>query len=373
MRNGPRLAGSSLLFLLASPLALAAGPCAGLLGQTVQGARITTAQNVAATASMPAHCEVVGAIAERAGIDGQPYAIRIRIRMPDAWNGRYYQQGGGGTDGALGNADAAQLGQGYAVAASDSGHDNAVNTSALAGTFQFAFDPQARSDYGYSGPARSAIAAKAIVTQYYQQPPMYAYFEGCSEGGREGLMLSQRYPDLFNGIVSGNPGMDLPRAAIAEAWDTQAFATAARAVTPFGFPDLASSFTEAELSVVGQAVLAACDANDGLVDGMIFNPQACSFDPASLGPAGTAQLSALQVTALQKVFGGARGRSSHSFRRRAIPRSTPRWAVGLCPSSSRRRLTAPRAARNWVAARWSPRPARTRRSRVWAMPSCPGC
>ena len=79
-------------------------------------------------------------------------------------------------------------------------------------------------------------------------------------------MLSQRYPDFFDGVVSGNPGMDLPKAAVAHPWDAQAFARAARTKTPFGNPDLASSFTNAELAAVGAAILAACDARDGLAD-----------------------------------------------------------------------------------------------------------
>ena len=99
-------------------------------------------------------------------------------------------------------------------------------------------------------------------------------------------MFSQRYPDFFDGIVAGNPGMDLPKAAVAEAWDSQAFAAAARTTTPFGNPDLASSFTPAELTAVGNAILQACDAQDGVVDGMVFNPHACRFDPQTLGPAG---------------------------------------------------------------------------------------
>ncbi len=307
-RSLPWAAAAAVLctFTAADAARAEGGGCGALLNQVIEGARITLAQHHAASSTMPEHCEVIGAIAERTGIDGGAYAIKIRLRMPVVWNGKYFQSGGGGTDGALGSGDVPQLDAGYAVGTTDSGHDNAVNISALAGTFQFAFDPQARSDYGYNGPARTAIAAKAILQRFFGLRPVYSYFEGCSEGGREGLMLSQRYPDLFDGIVSGNPGMDLPRAALAEAWDTQAFALAARATTPFGFPDLASSFTNDELTTVGQAVLAACDANDGLVDGMIFNPQACTFDPATLGPGGTAQLSSAQVTALRKVFDGAR-------------------------------------------------------------------
>jgi Tannase and feruloyl esterase len=293
--------------------ALAAIDCAALAGSSIEGATIMLAKLNAASATLPAHCEVLGSINPRTGVDGQPYAIKFRLRLPSEWNQRFFYQGGGGTDGNLGNADAAQIRAGYAVVSTDSGHDNVVNNTALAGSFQFGYDPQARSDYGYNGPARTALASKAIIKALYGQAPRYSYFQGCSEGGREGLMFSQRYPGMFDGIVSGNPGMDLPKAAIAEAWDSQAFAEAARTQTPFGNPDLASSFTSAELGVVGQAILDACDAQDGLKDGMVFNPQACRFNPRTLGPSGTGALSAKQVTALEKVFGGAKNSRGKSL------------------------------------------------------------
>lgn len=315
MRPIHPLRGALVLALLAAAASSRAAPpvCGALLDRSFDGATITGAQLNAATASAPEHCEVLGTIAPRTGLDGQPYAIKFHLRLPTAWNKRFYFAGGGGLDGNLGTADGVQLNQGYAVVSTDSGHDNAVNVSALAGNAEFGFDPQARSDYGYNGPARVAVAAKAIVGAYYQQRPKFSYFEGCSEGGREGLMFSQRYPELFDGVIAGNPGMDLPKAAVAEAWDTQAFAGAARSLTPFGNPDLATSFTPAELSAVGDAITQACDAADGLVDGMVFNPGACHFDPETLGPAGTGTLSAAQVTALEKVFGGARDSQGHAL------------------------------------------------------------
>jgi pimeloyl-ACP methyl ester carboxylesterase len=248
-------------------------------------------------------------------VDGQTYAIKFHLRLPSAWNQRFFYTGGGGTDGALGTALTPQLNQGYAVVSTDSGHDNAVNTSVVAGANQFGFDPQARSDYGYNGPAEVTQKAKALIKEYYGEKPRYSYFVGCSEGGREALMLSQRYPDFFDGIVSGNPGMDLPKAALAHPWDAQAFARAARTTTAFGNPDLASSFTDAELAAVGGAILGACDAQDGLADGMVLNPQACEFDPATLGPGGSGLLSQAQVTALKQTMGGprnSRGRQLYS-------------------------------------------------------------
>ena len=315
MKRDYRLQGASVLLLLGAAGASQAAPiaCNSLLNTTIEGATITTAQLNPAGGGLPDHCEVVGVINQRTGIDGQPYAIKLHLRMPTSWNERFYFQGGGGTDGNLGAATPAQLGQGYAVVSTDGGHDNGVNTTPLAGSFQFGFDPQARSDYGYNAHARVASAAQGITKTYYRHKPKFSYFEGCSEGGREGLMFSQRYPEMFDGIVAGNPGMDLPKAAVAEAWDSQAFAAAARTMTPFGNPDLASSFTPTELSAVGDAILQACDAQDGLVDGMVNNPQACRFDPATLGPSGSGVLSTAQVTALEKVFGGAKNSKGKSL------------------------------------------------------------
>ena len=300
-------------------------PCDSLLGSFIEGATITTAQLNAASATLPEHCEVVGVINPRTGLDGQPYAIKFHLRLPTAWNERFFYQGGGGTDGNLGNADAAQIQQGYAVVSTDSGHDNTVNNTPLAGSFQFGFDPQARSDYGYNGPARVVDRGQGDLQAFYRKPAKYSYFAGCSEGGREGLMFSQRYPDFFDGIVAGNPGMDLPKAAVAEAWDSQAFAAAARTNTPFGNPDLASSFTPAELSAVGNAILQACDAQDGVVDGMVFNRSACRFDPQTLGPAGT---------------GRAVGRTGHRARksvRRCQELARPIAVRGLVLGSGHRR------------------------------------
>ncbi len=309
-------AGFACLAATSSASATKALDCPALASAVIDDTQITLAALQPATATVPEHCEVTGAINQRVSrVDGQTYQIRFHLRLPSAWNQRFFYTGGGGTDGNLGTALTPQLNQGYAVVSTDSGHDNAVNTSVVAGANQFGFDPQARSDYGYNGPAEVTEKAKALIKTYYGEKPRYSYFVGCSEGGREALMLSQRYPDFFDGIVSGNPGMDLPKAAVAHPWDAQAFARAARTKTPFGNPDLASSFTNAELAAVGAAILAACDARDGLVDGMVLNPQACEFDPATLGPGGCGLLSQAQVTALKQTMGGprnSRGRQLYS-------------------------------------------------------------
>jgi feruloyl esterase len=183
------------------------------------------------TPALPEHCQAGGKLNERTGVNGQQYAIAFQLRLPTTWNGRFFFQGGGGTNGnvapALGTLQGQQpnvaLALGYAVVSQDSGHDNMTNGDpARGGTQTFGFDPQARSDFGYSSYHVVTVTAKALVARYYGRPPEKSYYVGCSEGGREALMISQRYPDDYDGILACSPGLHLPRAAVAEAWDSQA-------------------------------------------------------------------------------------------------------------------------------------------------------
>ncbi|AUN32344.1 tannase/feruloyl esterase family alpha/beta hydrolase [Niveispirillum cyanobacteriorum] len=314
-----------------------AGRCAALAGwKGANGARILSATyNEAGPAKLPppnpmapppgpppqlpAHCEIVGIIKERTGIDGQPYAIRFHLRLPAAWNQRFLMQGGGGTNGELGDAlgrtgpGAPALAQGYAVLSQDSGHDNAINAAPeRGGAPAFGFDPESRADYGGTSLPLSVGAAKTLIGAFYAANPRYSYFAGCSKGGQEGMMAAQRYPDLFDGIVAAAPGMSLPRAAVAEAWDTQSLA--AVAAKPVTTASLAASFSDGDLKLVTRAVLDACDADDGLADGLIGNYPACT--PQKVVPVlrkavctGDKQagcLSNAQVNALIRVQEGAR-------------------------------------------------------------------
>ena len=274
-------------------------------------------------APLPAHCDVTAVMQERTGVDGQAYAIRFHLRLPDEWNGRFLMQGGGGTNGELGDAigrlpgtASPALAQGFAVLSQDSGHDNARNTvPERNGSAAFGFDPQARADYGGDSLEKTALAARALIAAYYRGEPRYSYFYGCSKGGQEGMALAQQYPTLFDGIVAAAPGFSLPRAAIGEAWNTQAFASVleaqGRAVTPVS---LGSAFSPADLALVGQAVLAACDADDGLADGIVGAFRQCTS--AKVIPALTERrcsgakaegcLSGAQIEALVRIHQGAR-------------------------------------------------------------------
>jgi feruloyl esterase len=284
------------------------------------------------TPALPEHCHVTGRIAERVGANAQHYAINFRLRLPTAWNGRFFFEGGGGSNGNVGNAFGVLQGQqpavalalGYAVVSQDAGHDNQANNDPLrGGTQTFGFDPQARLDFGYNSYDQVATAAKALVARYYGKPAEKSYFAGCSEGGREGMMFSQRYPAHFDGILACSPGFNLPRAAVAEAWDSQAFAEVAkveRLRDASGQPYLNKTFSDEDLALVSRAVLEACDAIDGAADGMVQAFISCTTQTVApklaaitcKGPKTDTCVTAAQVAALRKVFDGARTSAGES-------------------------------------------------------------
>ncbi|PWU06144.1 MAG: tannase/feruloyl esterase family alpha/beta hydrolase [Terriglobia bacterium] len=316
---------AAALFLLVSSGASQdfAGKCGAIKGGRWNEAAAAQGN----TPALPAHCEVLGKLNERVGVNSQPYAIRFRLRLPAAWNGRFFFEGGGGSNGNLGNAYGNLQGQqrtialalGYAVVAQDSGHDNAINNDPNRnGAQTFGFDPQARIDFGYNSYDQVTQAAKALIKDYYGRPPERSYYVGCSEGGREGMMMSQRFPSYYDGILACAPGFQLPKAALfGEVDATLAYAALAKAFgiyDRFGQPLLNKTFTDEDLDLVVQAVLGSCDRLDGLEDGIIDNFLACTTAAvtpkvdalACKGPKRTTCLAAAQIAALKRVFDGAK-------------------------------------------------------------------
>jgi poly(3-hydroxybutyrate) depolymerase len=260
---------------------------------------------------MPAHCKVTGKMNERTGVDGKPYAIGFEMRLPVQWSGRFLLQANGGADGvvqpAFGNvvvngATTNALMQGFAVLSSDAGHAAESGPAVgLVGGNLFSVDPQARLDYGYQANGALAPMAKKLIATHYGKAPKTSYMMGCSNGGRHAMVAAARYADQFDGVLAGNPGFNLPKAAVQHAWDIQAFS----AVNP----DIKAAFPPDDMRLVANAVLDKCDALDGLADGMVNNLPACqkAFDIRALqckGDKGAQCLSAAQVTALDKVFSG---------------------------------------------------------------------
>lgn len=287
--------------------------------------RITASTDVAATATMAAHCLVEGAMNERTGsVDLKPYAIKFRMRLPVAWNEKLFMAGGGGSNGTLADATGpitgfdSALARGYAVIVTDSGHDNVVNVdSARGGASAFGIDPQARLDFGYHAYDVVTQLGKALANSFYARNPRHSYFVGCSEGGREAMIVVQRFPTYFDGVVAGCPAMSTPIVAAYPSLLAQTFAPLAIAGGFFdpavpSRPLVNKVFTDADWQLFSNAILKACDAQDGLADGMVNNFNACTDDVvvpqfAAITCTGAKTVdcvTAQQVTALRTTFAG---------------------------------------------------------------------
>jgi pimeloyl-ACP methyl ester carboxylesterase len=226
--------------------------------------------------AVSAHCLITGKMNERvSSIDNNTYAIGFEMRLPENWNGRYFYHANGGVDGfvrtATGNLGGGQtttaLQLGYAVINSDAGHQGPAPF--------FGIEPQARIDYGYNAVATLTPMAKALITGAYGKGPDRSYFAGCSNGGRHGMVAAARFGDQYDGILAGNPGFNLPQAAIAQLYAVQQFSLVATSLNENGDPDISSAFTQAERDMIASNVLERCDGLDGLNDGMVGDNMAC--------------------------------------------------------------------------------------------------
>ena len=301
-----------------------ATPCTGLTGLKLDGVEIVKAGavslgvvipgpfNASISGKLPAHCRVDGVIHRRKGAGGEEFGIGFAVALPEpaAWKGDLMMMGGGGGNGVLAYPAGAQytgekpaLTRGFAVVSTDTGHKS------KSGAFDFSFmrDQQAYLDFAFLANAEVAEVAKQIVARYYAKPTAYSYFVGCSTGGREGMILSQRYPTEFNGIVSGDPAMrtGLSNLAIGK-WIPVAYNQAAPKDAT-GTPDISKLISDADRKLFMDALMKRCDARDGVADGMISNPLACDFDPDELAckPGQTEGCIAPKMTAaIKKAFSG---------------------------------------------------------------------
>ena len=236
----------------------------------------TLAARPGAETTLPPHCHVAGSFERRTGVDGKEYAIGFAINMPAEWNGRFMFQGGGGLNGAIREPVGSQaagertaIERGFAVVATDSGHQG----SGFDGSFMA--DQQALLNFQFQANAKTAEVALPIVEAYYGEAPHHKYFVGCSTGGREGMIMAQRYPYLFDGIVSGAPAMRTTLSNLALRWISNQYVKA-KVETP------RDPFTPDEERLVMGALMQRCDALDGQADGLIFNRTSCDFDPTEL-------------------------------------------------------------------------------------------
>jgi hypothetical protein len=242
-----------------------------------------------ATAAAPAFCRVTGLLRPE---------IAFEISLPARWNGRFYMIGNGGHAGEALDQPMrvsqikAALQVGFAVAQTNTGHDSGKEPGA---TFVLS-NPQKAIDYAYRAVHLTAATAKEITKDYYGKRVSYAYWNSCSNGGRQGLMEAQRFPKDFDGIVANAPWLDQTGFTIGAMWNQKALSEA--------------PVTAAKMALVAEKVMEKCDAIDGLKDGLIDDPRKCNFDPArdvpacSAGADGENCLTAAQAAAIAKVYSG---------------------------------------------------------------------
>jgi hypothetical protein len=239
---------------------------------------------------LPAFCRVQGVITP--STDSH---IEFEVWLPmNGWNGKYEGVGNGGFAGDINYSNmAAALSVGYATSSTDTGH-KAPGTDA-----QWALGhPEKVIDYGHRAIHETAEKAKAILRAFYGEPANHSYFSSCSNGGREALMEAQRYPTDYDGIIAGAPAANLTR--IAALFNANILTTAEKRE---------AFIPPAKYAAIEAAVVAACDARDGVKDGIVANPTSCSFDPGPLlCQAGETDscLTAPQVAALKQLYGGLR-------------------------------------------------------------------
>ena len=258
--------------------------------ESTTGTAPTCSSNIASP-QLPAFCRVTGGIAE----PGAAEPINFEVWLPlTNWNGKFEALGNHGFSGEIEYSDMGpELVKGYAVAATDTGHAGASATAWMQNHQQII-------DYGYLGVHEMTLKSKAIIKAFYGKPPKYSYFNGCSTGGKEGLMEAQRYPDDYDGInIGGSANFAQIHNRVEYVWNGQV--TFGNAATPIG---------PATAALVNAAALAACDALDGVVDGVIDNPLTCPFHPSSLlckaGQNPNTCLTPAQVEAVEKVYEGPR-------------------------------------------------------------------
>jgi pimeloyl-ACP methyl ester carboxylesterase len=275
----------------------------------IQQAREIAASAPGVVPAVPAHCRVDGVIDERTGRDGKPYGIGFAVALPTDWNGRFLFQGGGGLNGSVqppvggGYAgDRSALARGFAVASTDSGH----RSTGFDGSFFR--DQQATLNFLYQAVAEVTVVAKAIVARHYGKAHDHAYFVGCSTGGREAMLMSQRFPNYFDGIVAAAPAARTSFSNLGLRYATVTL----NAIAPRdadGKPQTRAALSDSDRRLFIDGILESCDALDGHKDGFIFAPQSCAFDPQKLACKGDKKdgcLSNAQVKAIRAVMQGPR-------------------------------------------------------------------
>ncbi len=299
---------------------LEAADCAALARLAIPGATVGQAVVVEAGAftpaagepadrfrALPAFCRVGAALKPTADSD-----IRIEVWMPiSGWNGKLQAVGNGAFSGAIAYGPmAAALAGGYAAASTDTGHAGGSASFALG-------HPEKVVDFGWRAVHEMAVASKAIVAAHYGTGPRFSYWNGCSAGGRQAMKEAQRFPEDFDGIIAGAPGLD---------WTGRA-AQALRLASTLE-ADAAARLSGSQIAHLHGALLQACDDRDGVTDGVVDDPAACAFDPAVLECRGQGAgdcLSPAQVETVRSMYASPANPNTHRPIPGLAPGSEPGW------------------------------------------------
>ena len=252
--------------------------------------------------------------------------IRFEVWMPaSGWNGHFLGVGNGGYAGSINYEQmSSSLRNGFATASTDTGHQAGAEDASWA-----FHHPEKITDYGYRALHLMTLRAKEIVAAFYDQPAQHAYFDSCSNGGREALMEAQRFPEDYDGILAGAPANNWTH-MLSSAIDVVQTMTA----------DPAAYISAMKLPAIHRAALEACDAQDGLKDGIINDPSKCHFDPGTLMCKKEDSLTCLtapQVKTLRKLYAGGIDRNGISLFPGYLPGSElpawDYWVVGAGPGA----------------------------------------
>ena len=296
--------------------------CADLASFMLQDVRIKTTEQV--DASTP-HCKVAGVIEKE---------INFELLLPDDWNGRFMMGGGGAYVGSIQNqalaygAGPGALERGYATVGTDTGHVSSMVDGSWALN-----NVERQENFGHRAVHLTAVTAKAIIERYYARAPEYSYFVGCSRGGGQAMMETQRYPEDFDGLVAGAP-----------AYDWTGFRAGQIRTLQTMLPDGDTKgpvLTRANLELLGTTIIAACDARDGVADGILTDPRDCPFEPDDLpiceGDARADCVTRKQLAAIKAIYDapmidGRRVFAGFPYGGEHNPRGWEAWMVGLSPS-----------------------------------------
>lgn len=255
---------------------------------------------------LPAHCRIAAVLTPTSDSH-----IEMELWLPaENWNGKFLAVGNGGWAGSIDTtAMAASLARGYATASNDTGHKGGSGSFGLG-------HPEKVVDFGYRAMHEMTVQSKAIINAFYKRSPQLSYYNGCSTGGRQGLMEAQRYPEDFDAMIIGAPVYNHIRLHAAQmAKQTEML------------KDVSKILPQDKINRVNNAAVAACDAKDGVKDGIISDPESCKFDPATLMCTELNKencLTAAQVETAKKAYGPVKTKSGELV----YPGSSPGFETG---------------------------------------------